>query len=293
MGKAARAVCIFIPWALTITSFACLVLIATSGWGSKGTLNDLYFFKANFTELDITAPNLPSDDLTAALKYSAESNKLARVYEVHLYNFCERNSAERVVTYCSPKMGNYHFDPVKIWSLDSADTSTMKKEGETKLLGEVAQKALDAYRRGAFLMFISYQISFWATLATILAGMLAVYSRLGSFLTWLLSIVRPRSLCCNIIVIDDCDTDLFGLHPRRCGYQHSNVLRFRWRNEQAPQSLQCSSDRGQTNTCARLARRSVRLGWHIFLAVQRLLLLRSQQSTSSFEQGRTMVLKTK
>lgn len=283
MGKAARAVCIFIPWALTITSFACLVLIATSGWGSKGTLNDLYFFKANFTELDIMAPNLPSDDLTAALKYSAESNKLARVYEVHLYNFCERNSAERVVTYCSPKMGNYHFDPVKIWSLDSADTSTMKKEGEIKLLGEVAQKALDAYRGGALLMFISYQISFWATLATILAGMLAVYSRLGSFLTWLLSIVRPRSLCCKILVIDDRDTDLFGLHPRRCGRQHSNVLRFRWRNEQAPQPLQCSSDRGQANTCARLARRSIRLGWHVFLAVQRLLLLRSQQSTSSFE----------
>lgn len=192
--------CIFIPWALTITSFACLVLIATSGWGSKGTLNDLYFFKANFTELDIMAPNLPSDDLTAALKYSAESNKLARVYEVHLYNFCERNSAERVVTYCSPKMGNYHFDPVKIWSLDSADTSTMKKEGEIKLLGEVAQKALDAYRGGALLMFISYQISFWATLATILAGMLAVYSRLGSFLTWLLSIISSVSTLAAVVV---------------------------------------------------------------------------------------------
>ncbi len=258
MGKAARAVCIFTPWALTIASFACLVLI--SGSGSKGILSDLYFFKANFTKLDIMAPNLPSDDLTAALKHSAESNKLARVYEIHLYNFCERNSPDPVVTYCSPNMGDYHFDPITIWSLDSANTNTMTKEDEIKLLGEVGQKALDTYRGRALLMFISYQISFWATLVTILSGMLAVYSRFGSFLTWLLCIVRPRSLYCNILVIDDRDTDLFGLHRCRCAYQHNNLLRFRRRHERDPLSLQCSSDCGHESTCARLARRSVRLG---------------------------------
>jgi hypothetical protein len=288
MGKAARAVCIFTPWALTIASFACLVLITIPEWGSKGILSDLYLFKANFTELDIMAPNLPSDDLTAALKYSAESNKLARVYEVHLYNFCERNSADSIVTYCSPKMANYHFDPITIWSLDSANTDTMPtntgagqhsamtKEDEIKLLGEVAQKALDAYRGGALLMFISYQISFWATLATILSGMLAVYSRFGSFLTWLLSIVRPRSLYCNTLVIDDRDIDLFGLYRRCCDDQHGNLLRFRRRHERDPPPLHCSSDPGHASTCARLAGRPVRLGRHIFLAVQRLLLFRSQ-----------------
>ena len=153
--------CIFTPWALTIASFVCLVLITIPGWGLKGTLSDdLYFFKANFTELDIMAPNLPNDDLTAALKDSTESNKLARVYEVHLYNFCERNHAERVVTYCSPKMGDYHFDPITIWSLVmptnivAGQHSAMTKEDEIKLLGEVAQKALDAYRGRALPMFI-------------------------------------------------------------------------------------------------------------------------------------------
>ncbi|KAH7088743.1 SUR7/PalI family-domain-containing protein [Paraphoma chrysanthemicola] len=207
MGKAARAACIFTPWALTIASFACLVLITIPGWGFKGTLSDdLYFFKANFTELDVMATNLPSDDLTAALKYSAESNKLARVYEVHLYNFCERNHVERVVTYCSPKMGDYHFDPITIWNLamptnkGSGQQTTMTKEEETKLLGGEAQKALDAYRARALPMFIFYQISFWATLATIVSGMLAVCVRFGSLLTWFLSIISSVSTVGAVLI---------------------------------------------------------------------------------------------
>jgi hypothetical protein len=293
MGKAVRAVCIFTPWILTIASFACLVLITIAGWGNKGILNDLYFFKANFTELDIKAPNLPNDDLTAALKYSAESNKLARVYEVHLYNFCERNHAERVVTYCSPKMGDYYFNPITIWSLDSAKTSTMTKEDEIKLLGKVAQKVLDAYRGGARLMFIAYQVSFWATAATILSGILAFCSRFGSVLTWFLSIVGPRLLELKVLLIDHRDTDCFSLHHRRCIYQHSHLHRVRRRHERDPPSLSCSSDGGQASTWARLARRPIRLGWHVFLADHRLLLLRSQQSPSSFEQRRTLVLESK
>ncbi|KAH6639896.1 hypothetical protein C7974DRAFT_374063 [Boeremia exigua] len=97
----------YAPWALAIIFFVCLVLMSISGWGFKGTLSDdLYFFKVKFTELDMMASDLPNDDLTAALKYSAESSKLARVYEVHLYNFCQRNHAERVVTYCPPRISS-------------------------------------------------------------------------------------------------------------------------------------------------------------------------------------------
>ena len=190
MGKAARAACIFTPWVLTIASFVCIVLITISGWGSKGTVSGLHFFKANFTELDVTASNLPSDELTAALKQSAESNQLARVYEIHLWNFCERNTNERVVTWCSPKMKDYFFDPIMTWGLDSAQQN-MTGDEEGKILGKAAQETLDTYRGAGFWLFIAYEIALWASLTTILCGFLAIFSRIGSFLTWLFSIVRP------------------------------------------------------------------------------------------------------
>lgn len=229
MGKAARAACIFTPWVLTIASLACLVLITVPGWSSKGILSDLYLFKANFTELNVMAPNLPSKDLTAALQDSAVNNKLARVYEVHLYNFCERNKVDKVVTWCSPKMANYHFDPLPIWSLNTARKhDAMTKEDEIKLLGEKGQKALDAYHAAALPLFISYQVSYWATLVTILCGISAVFSRWGSFATWLLSIVRLTPLSGHILVINRRDVGRVTLHRRRCTHQHGNLLRFRW-----------------------------------------------------------------
>lgn len=293
MGKAARAVCIFMPLVLTAASLACIILISISGWSSKGILSEFYFFKANFTDLDVMAPNLPSDALTAALKNSAEKNKLARVYQVHLYNFCERNSPAPVVTYCSPEMGDYYFDPLKIWNLLPDNSSAMTKDDEIQLLGEKAQTALDAYRALAVLMFVFYQISFWATVATVLCGVLAFWRRFGSYLTWLLSVVRIRSLYCNIPVINNGNTDRFNFHPHRCGHEHSNFRRFRQRHERDPPPLQCSSGPGYRSICYRRPRRRVRLGWRGFLAAERLLLLRSKQSSSSFEQRRTLELEAK
>lgn len=58
------------------------------------------------------------------------------------------------------------------------------------MLGRSGRDALDAYRDVSKWMFIAYEISFWTTLATILVGVLAIFSRIGSFLTWILAVVR-------------------------------------------------------------------------------------------------------
>jgi len=107
-----------------------------------------------------------------------------------------------------------YFDPVAVWGLNSTDptatttatpTSTasnviesgishLKNSTEAledKVLGSSAKKAMDAYRKVAKWMFIAYEVSFWSTLATIIVSILAIFSRWGSFLTWILSIVRP------------------------------------------------------------------------------------------------------
>ena len=211
MGKAGRIACIFTPWALTIASFVCLIMIEISGWGGKtGSLNQYYFMQANFTNFSTASAGdlANSTTLTAALDLAHQNHQLQGLYQIHLWNYCSSNSEDEKIDYCSPKQKEYYFDPVAAWGLNGTNaTSSSNSEGtnlftsevsnlknnteelENKLLGKTGKEALDAYRHVAKFMFIAYEVSFWTTLATIVCGLLAIFSRWGSFLTWLFSIV--------------------------------------------------------------------------------------------------------
>jgi len=110
----------------------------------------------------------------------------------------------------SGKHSEYYFDPVAVWGLNGtnatstgdssttgvgvvdSDINSLKnntEQLEDKLLGKSGKEALDAYKHVAKWMFIAYEVSFWTTLATIVCGILAIFSRWGSFLTWLFSFV--------------------------------------------------------------------------------------------------------
>ena len=223
MGKAGRVACIVTPWALTIASFVCLILLELGGYNKNSTeLNSLYFFKANFTGLNISSANdlANTTTLTVALEEAKNSGKLASLYEVHLWNYCSANSTSSngTIDFCSDRHANYYFDPVEVWGLNattqtasstvsgdnpiSSAVNTAKNNTEAfenKILGKSGKEALDAYRHVAKWMFIAYEVSFWTTLATIVCGFLAIFSRIGSFFTWLFSFVssfrsHPRSL---------------------------------------------------------------------------------------------------
>ncbi|TKA75048.1 hypothetical protein B0A55_05996 [Friedmanniomyces simplex] len=210
MGKAGRIACITIPWALTLASFICLILIETSGWSNTGS-SSYYFMKADFTNFSTatasTAENTTT--LTAALELAKNNNELREVYEVHLWNYCTSNKTDGSIDYCAPKHSQYYFDPVAVWGLNSTNTTSAAtatstasnvvesgintlenntEKDENELLGKSGKEALDAYRHVAKWMFIAYEISFWTTLATIVCSILAVFSRWGSFLTWVFSI---------------------------------------------------------------------------------------------------------
>jgi hypothetical protein len=60
---------------------------------------------------------------------------------------------------------------------------------EDKILGKSAVGALSAYKTAAKWNFYAFEAAFWTTLATILIGILAIFSRWGSLFTWILSIV--------------------------------------------------------------------------------------------------------
>ncbi|KAH9826894.1 SUR7/PalI family [Teratosphaeria destructans] len=215
MGKAGRIVCIVTPWALTIASFICLILIEVSGWSRSSSLTHLYFFDANFTGLDLASAGTLANTttLTTALDYARREDLLRDIYQIHLWNYCTSNQTDGQIDWCSKRHKNYYFDPLTVWGLNSTNTTSAtatsagdnavaaalasqedalrdKAESlENEMLGESGREAFDAYRKVSKWMFIAYQVSFWTTLATLACGLLAIFSRWGSLLTWLLSIV--------------------------------------------------------------------------------------------------------
>ncbi|KAK5113628.1 hypothetical protein LTR62_003255 [Meristemomyces frigidus] len=225
MGKAGRIACITIPWALTVAGFLCLILIETSGW-NNGTAGQYYFVQANFSSLDLSSANPAANTttLTAALELAQTAHILEKIYRVHLWNYCASGEDNGSGAKCADKQAYFYFDPVAVWGLNgtnaTSDSSSAAEsilwaelnsaknsaEGlENKLLGKSGKEALDAYRKVAKWMFIAYEVSFWTTLATIVCGVLAIFSRWGSFLTWLFSLVRPlpHPLTHLLLICDD------------------------------------------------------------------------------------------
>lgn len=217
MGKAGRVACILTPMLLTIASFICLVLIELSGWNSN-MLPSYYFFQADFTNLSVADAGALADSttLTAALSLAQDQGLLHDRYQIHLWNYCTQDDNDGVSTsrQCTPRSGDFYFNPVEVWGLNAttaaASTATPTVAGnnavqskiaelqgnaeelENELLGESGEKALDAYRKVSRWMFIAYAVSFWTSLATIVLGILAIFSRWGSLLTWIAALVsRP------------------------------------------------------------------------------------------------------
>ena len=120
---------------------------------------------------------------------------------------------------CSGRTAGFTFDFIDTWGLNNTSAATDSSDNnsnnvieneannlkdkteqlENNLLGSTARKALEAYSKIGKAMFYLYAVSFWATLATIVAGILAVCSRWGSLLTWILAFVSLRSIHKDIL----------------------------------------------------------------------------------------------
>ncbi|EGP92360.1 uncharacterized protein MYCGRDRAFT_53034, partial [Zymoseptoria tritici IPO323] len=180
MGKAGRAACILTPMLLTLASLICLLLVQLGGINkSNDTLNSMSFFTANLT--NFTSTSISGDStLALALQQVQDTGSVADIYQIHLWNYCTANSSadgDTDMDKCSKRKQNFVFDPVKVWGL------------EEKILGKSGKEALHAYRTVAKWMFIAYQVAFWTTLATLVVGIFAVFSRIGSLCTWILALI--------------------------------------------------------------------------------------------------------
>ncbi|KAI4250197.1 MAG: hypothetical protein L6R40_000369 [Gallowayella cf. fulva] len=191
MGKAGRFACIGLPMSLTIASLVCLIIVGLGGTNkNNSSLNDLYFFRANTTDINVTPNdvNIPKNPLTdAILNQTVDTAKNALdikdFYHVSLWNYCagDFDNGKDKVTYCSPRKNQFWFNPVEVWGLNNT--------GVDKLFSKELRAGLDAYQKAAKWMFIAYVVAVVATIVEIFVGIFALFSRLGSLATTIVSTV--------------------------------------------------------------------------------------------------------
>ncbi|MCJ1459395.1 hypothetical protein MMC28_009772 [Mycoblastus sanguinarius] len=196
MGKAGRFACIFTPMALTIASLVCLIIVGLGGTNkSDDTLNNLYFFRANTSDIsaDPSIVNLPSNALTNSFLHNGgnavkSALNVSDFYHVSLWNYCSGDFAKNGtggvsdhVTFCSPHQNEFWFNPVEVWGLNNTSVD--------QFFSTELRDGLNTYKTVAKWMFIAYIVALISTIVEILIGFLALFSRLGSLATTIISSV--------------------------------------------------------------------------------------------------------
>ena len=194
MGKAGRFACIFTPMALTIASLVCLVIVGLGGSKKDNSAyNNLYFFRANTSDITVDPGdlNLPSNPLTDGIlnettDVAKKALNITDFYHISLWNYCSgdfgKNSSGGTVdhvTYCSPHETEFWFDPVKVWGLNNTNID--------KFFSKELRDGLNTYKTVAKWMSIAYIVALVTTIVEILVGFLALFSRLGSVATTIMS----------------------------------------------------------------------------------------------------------
>ncbi|KAI4255444.1 MAG: hypothetical protein L6R42_006740 [Xanthoria sp. 1 TBL-2021] len=196
MGKAGRFACVFTPMALTIASLICLIIVGLGGTNkNNSTYNSLYFFRANTTDINVspTDLNIPHNPLTdAIINQTTDAAKdaldIKDFYHVSLWNYCagDFDKGQDKVTYCSPRKNQFWFNPVEVWGLNNT--------GVEKLFSDELRSGLNAYQKATKWMFIAYVVAVVATIVEIFVGIFALFSRLGSLATTIVSTVSSLFL---------------------------------------------------------------------------------------------------
>lgn len=202
MTSIGRIACLAFPYAATVGALISLIFVGIGCTNSKSsTENDLYFFRADLSNLtsaggssladqaasalsDLT--NLGSSSLEAALAEAIAADKIRDFYDVGLWGYCAGNktsSGDYKVDYCSKAKAEFYFDPVEVWGLNSTSAASSVED----ILPTNLQKALNTYKAVSKWMFIAYIVAFAATALELIVGLLAICSRLGSLVCSIIS----------------------------------------------------------------------------------------------------------
>ncbi len=185
----------------TIASLVCLIIVGLGGTNKDNAgFNNLYFFRANTSQIQVNSSilNLPSNPVTnnipninvinGSSSPAASALGIKDFYHVSLWNYCSgdfsKNSSGQhndVVTFCSPHQNEFWFNPVDVWKLNNTVAD--------KFFSKELKSGLDTYKTVAKWMFICYIVAIISTIVEILVGFTALFSRLGSVATTIVSAV--------------------------------------------------------------------------------------------------------
>jgi hypothetical protein len=184
MGKAARVACIFTPYMLSIASLVCIILVGLGCTKKGSALDDLYFAKLDLKDLSTDSMNIAQDlfPLTKGLQQADAAGDIHDVYTIGLWNYCYGdyvNGGYKITT-CTPRKTKFWFNPVEVWNLDGQDDNLLPKS---------LKNGLNSYSKAAGWLYIAYVIAFCATVAELVIGISAIFSRWGSLATTICSAV--------------------------------------------------------------------------------------------------------
>ncbi|KAF1817087.1 hypothetical protein P152DRAFT_7836 [Eremomyces bilateralis CBS 781.70] len=192
MGKGGRFACIFLPMVATIAALICIILIFLGQQNKNDSnLSNIYYFKAdtrNFTgnPLNLDDPNLPSipgvdidDKFLKLLNAAATTNKLEDIYTVGIWSYCSgpapADGKAYKPTFCSKRSSNFAFDPIEVWGLNGTNIQNA--------FPDKLEDGLKIYRSISRWLFIAHAVAFFVTLAELIVGLFAIFSRWGSCAT--------------------------------------------------------------------------------------------------------------
>ncbi|PLB39101.1 SUR7/PalI family protein [Aspergillus candidus] len=204
MGKGGRVLCIITPYALTIASLICLIMVGLGCTNSNsGSLNNLYFFRANLQNVTESSEvqsgvdqaldklgkaniHVDDGDIKTALEQVQKQLgvTVADFYDIGLWGYCQGNVTKDNkydTSECSKPKTEFWFNPMEVWNLEQTGLQNALPDG--------MDKALDVYKKVSKWMSVAYIIAFVATVIELLVGAFAICSRWGSCVTTLISVV--------------------------------------------------------------------------------------------------------
>ncbi|PGH02358.1 hypothetical protein GX51_04666 [Blastomyces parvus] len=191
MGKGGRIACIFTPYLLSIGALVCLVFVGLGVTNTKAPLKDIYFVKADLSDLDLNSKGIPNELLpfSNSLQQADGSGNLHDFYLVGLWNHCygevDDQSGKVTKFECTKRKAKYWFNPIDEWDLEDL----VEDGDDDKFLPDSLEKGLRAYEKVAGWMFIAFVVAFVATCVELLVGISAIFSRWGSLIVTIVSAV--------------------------------------------------------------------------------------------------------
>jgi len=167
---------------LTIASLASLVVVLLAGlYKNDATLSGLWYFKIDASKFK-SSSSLASGTTGALfgnLVGTATTTKIYDFYQIYFWNYCGGMivDGKETIQYCSPRQASFVFNPIAQLGLNG---TTLQKE-----LPGTVEKAINAYSKATHWMFIVYIIALSVTAASIVVGIFAICSRIGSCVTYI------------------------------------------------------------------------------------------------------------